>query len=277
MEGSRNIRRSPHLASLLEKFLRTGRPKRGRANDALVFLRNLARQRSWEAYMFGGVPRSFWMNGIKSQVRDFDLVFSDEAFSEAEEILGPKIVTRNSFGGLKLCIDKAWFDIWSLSKTWAFREGLVRPVSFATLPLTTFLNIDSLIIELAPPPGKKRTVYEHGFFKAWRTGVLDICLEDNPYPALCVVRSLKLAQNFGLNVSGRLFSYFQRVVMSSEINQMEAAQKKHYGRIFFTNGEVEEIVTHFEYSKRTAADNGIALFEKLPEQIEIWNELEFLF
>lgn len=266
MESKGNFKRTARLKLLLGQTLRS------RSHPALSEIRELARRNSWKAFLFGGVPRGIWVSGRASHIRDYDIVFSDESFAQLEGALGSKIIARNRFGGIKLLLNDTQFDIWPLSKTWAFREKLVGPATFENLPLTTFLNVDSIITELAPQRGRKRAIYEAGFYRGIKYKLLDICLEQNPYPALCVARALRLAYTFDLSLSNKLCQYIINFANTPEAEGLEPTQKKHYGRVLFSKEDFSQIIEKLyqELGRRSDA-GGIFLFERLPQQTYFWN------
>jgi len=207
---------------------------------------NLLRSKDWTAFSFGGVPRGILEVKTKYRPRDLDLVFDDKAFSEFEEAFASTIQRRNSYGGLKLKFNGLDIDAWPLSATWAFRHGLVKDVSFRTLPHTTFLNIDGIVIEANPKKGKARRIYEAGFFDGWINNILDINLIENPHPEICFARTLHISKRFGFKISHRLAKYLWEIFESSSIIELQEAEKKHYGGQQFSGSELLEIFKKLE-------------------------------
>lgn len=83
------------------------------------------------------------------------------------------------------------------------------------MPKTTFLNVEAAAVELATVHGKSRRIYTHGFFEALADRTLEINFEENPFPALCVVRALITAARLQFLIGPKLSKYLV-----------------HYGRIF---------------------------------------------
>ena len=104
------------------------------------------------------------LHGGRSEFRDFDLVFSDASFEAFKQHFERCIVKKNRFGGIKLRIDAFEIDAWPLSMTWAFRQALVADTSFANLPKTTSLKVDSIVVELVPRRGRPRRTTKTGSF-----------------------------------------------------------------------------------------------------------------
>jgi hypothetical protein len=232
--------------------------------DTLANLRN----RGWTAFMFGGIPRGVFDDGKNYRPRDLDLVFDDEHFPYFESAFEHCLEKRNSYGGLRLRINDMAVDAWPLSATWAFREGLVKNPSFENLPLTTFLNIDGLILEAVTKPGKKRRVYEAGFFGAWRHKILDINLRENPHPGTCLARTLSISKRYGFRISHRLSMYLWDLLATRPLVEFEAAQVHHYGQIEFQSGELVDIRRQLEGHLISSSLFPISLFGSRPAQVE---------
>jgi hypothetical protein len=202
---------------------------------------SIFRARGWKVFAFGGTPRGVYDSGKNYSPRDLDLVFDDNHFESFESAYERFILRKNSFGGLKLKIENIIIDAWPLSATWAFRKGYVKNPSFENLSATTFLNIDGIIIEFAPKTLKHRKVYECGFFDCWNSKVLDINLEQNPFPSICVARTLTISRHFGFVLSTRLSMYLYDMLSRISLSAIENAQIKHYGRVKFDFSELREI------------------------------------
>jgi hypothetical protein len=99
------------------------------------------------------------------------------------------------------------------------------------LPKTTFLNIEAIALQ-CNAKGKVTDLYEAGFLQCVRTRVLDINLEENPFPALAAVRSLVFADKLKYAVSRKLATYIVRECNDHGMDVLIDAQKKHYGHVF---------------------------------------------
>ena len=63
------------------------------------------------------------------------------------------------------------------------------------------------------------------------TGVLDVNLEDNPYPELCVVRALYIASSRRLRLSRKLVRSLYTALCKFKIEEFVSVQLKHYKRL----------------------------------------------
>ena len=270
MGEQQNIRRSLLLRTRLAQFFQKRATWSHQLVQALNVFRDAARRESWEAFLFGGVPRGLWVHGTRGAVRDFDIVVADDAFNDVLCTFGHCLVKRNRFGGAKLLIQDCEFDVWPLSKTWAFAEGLFENPSFEALPRTTFLTIDSIVIELAPRVGIRRRVFQTGFFRSMSERRLEICLESNPYPELCAIRSLRIAQALGFSFSPSLAKYISEVICSTSSDLLRQAQSQHYKRIFFDQNELLDIAGRISFQLSDAGESCVKIFPIQATQTYLW-------
>jgi len=242
---------------------------RGVRIDAVLHTMQTMRSRGWTVFFFGGVPRGVFDDGKNYQPRDLDLVFDDEHYSSFESAFQHHIVKRNNYGGLKLEVKGFRIDAWPLSSTWAFRNGILSAPSFEKLPLTTFLNIDAVIVEAVPPKFRKRRIFDAGFFAAWKDKILDINLRDNPYPAICVARSLHLSKYFGFQLSHSLAAYIHENLTEIPIVELLDAQVSHYGFIEFDAKQLFKVYQELEQHLENAHSDPITLFPLRPTQTNL--------
>lgn len=190
--------------------------------------------------IFGGFLRDLLLREARFVPRDLDLVVGQIDDRCLAEIVRPFLVRRTRFGGYQLLLDGRRVDIWSLEHTWAFVMGLVRPASFAELPLTTFLNIEAVVAEVGEQGIGE--VWEEGFFRAIDTRILNVNLAENPYPALCVVRSLVVAKKFQMSIERNLAEYIVRYADILHPDEFMFVQKMHYGSVRQSRLAIEEAV-----------------------------------
>lgn len=106
---------------------------------------------------------------------------------------------KNKFGGFKLNVGDVDFDIWSLESTWALQNDATFEKKLITFPQTVFLNIDAVAYRL-----DTKEIYQNGFFQAVEDKVIDIVYEPNPFPNLCVSKSLCAFYKYDWTPSDRL-------------------------------------------------------------------------
>ena len=230
---------------------------------------NMLRRKKWTAFSFGGIPRGVMDAGAKYNPRDLDLVFDDRDFLEFERAFTLCIKKRNSYGGLKLMFNGLSIDAWPLSSTWAFRERLIKEITFEALPKTTFLNIDGIVVEANPHNGKKRRIYTSGFYESWIHQVLDINLVENPHPEICFARTLQISRRFGLKVSQRLAMYLWDVFENTPILKLQEAQQRHYGKIQISGNELLEVYKNLQHGLNSSTFFPIRIFPTKRNQMEL--------
>jgi hypothetical protein len=226
------------LVSRVSKFLARDESSRRRALLSTV---ERIREHGWRGALFGGTLRDLMLYGVSRPPRDVDIVVDGPTADELARAFADLGSRRTRFGGLHLQFEGWTFDVWPLSETWAFRH-LDQPASerdFASLPKTTFLNLEAVAVELAPSRAKMRRVYTNGFFEALANRRLEINFEDNPFPALCVVRTLTTAAGLQFSMGPRLSRYlvhYGRLFSGEELAQI---QMNHYGWCRFTASQFE--------------------------------------
>jgi hypothetical protein len=167
--------------------------------------------------------------GARAAPRDVDVVVQHGGAEDIERNFGPLIRRRTRFGGYVLGINGWRVDVWPLKQTWAIRSGIIHEADPRSLTRSTFLNVEAVAVSLRTHGARGRAVFENGFLEAVRTKSLDINLEANPYPALCVARSLILAATLDFSLSDRLVRYINERARSLDIEDLLRAQVSHYG------------------------------------------------
>lgn len=188
------------------------------------------------AVIFGGAARDLGFLGYPP--RDIDIVVETDSVRGLMPSLEPFFLRRTRFGGFCFLIQGWILDIWSLDETWAFRAGIVSPVSFDALPKTTFLNVEAFAVDLIPQINGRRSFFENSFFEAIATQVVEINLEENPFPDLCVVRSLLTAARLDFAIGSRLKKYIKEKGQSLRPRDIEEIQRSHYGEVKWHSNEV---------------------------------------
>ncbi|MGI5864914.1 MAG: hypothetical protein ACOX6T_23085 [Myxococcales bacterium] len=205
----------------------------------LDVIEQAADRRGWRPLLFGGTLRDLLIEGCPPP-RDLDFVVPGVSLEELRAELGGHVERRTRFGGLRLRIRALPVDIWPLEQTWAFANGLVADPSPATLPRTTFLSAEAAAVEIWPREGRTRTIHSSGLFESFATSCLEINLEENPYPALCVARSLLTARKLGFSLGPRLAAYLDHQGTRLGMDEIEQAQVAHYGDVVLPREAMRE-------------------------------------
>ena len=226
----------------------------------------------WNAFLFGGVARDILRFGIKARVRDVDVV-ADAPANALYEHLQTYVKRRTRFGGLHMVNERWLFDVWPLADTWAFRECHIAHADFERLPKTTFLNVEAVAVELKPRRGRKRSIYSHGFFEAFLNEVVDINLRENPYPGLCVVRSLLTAERLDFAIGITLADYILEEFGNTDIEQFLSVQKSHYGCHMVGKHQLLHWIHDIRDQRKTQPASNIRLSHRLPDQLDLSDDI----
>jgi hypothetical protein len=264
LEKDLRIRVTRFLASKASHF-----PNRQRA---IFSLTERIRKQNWEAVLFGGTLRDLMIYGGSRSPRDVDIVIAGVVADQIESLFADCVVRRTRFGGLHLQYNGWMFDVWSLNDTWALRNSGQSRWGFQDLPKTTFLNVEAVAADLIPRPGKARHIHANGFFEAVSNRVLDINYEENPFPILCVVRTLITAARLQYSISPRLCRYLLHYGRSSSPEEMVDVQIKHYGMCKRTAEEFHSWLRFVGAEHRGAGTKGLTLPVAKSRQLELFEE-----
>ncbi len=182
----------------------------------------------------GGAVRDWFFDKTP---RDIDLVVDCPA--SVLETLSKYKAIKNRFGGYKVSLNKIDFDIWGLDSTWAFKNNPAFSQKLETIPETVFLNLDAVIYY----PSTK-SVLDKGFSQAMESKELDTVYQPNPYPYLCVSKSLVALKKYNLKTSARLKDYIrEQESRGYSQKSFNVYQKLQYGDTIFDYNECMSRVT----------------------------------
>jgi hypothetical protein len=240
--------------------------------QALLQIVSRIRAENWNAVLFGGTLRDLMIYGGTQSPRDIDIVFDGVSSDEIAALFADCIVRRTRFGGLHLQY-RAWmFDMWSLADTWALKSSAKNNLNFEDLPKTTFLNVEAVAADLIPKPGRARQILSHGFFEAISERVLDINHEENPFPTLCVVRTLVTAARLRFSISRKLCAYLVHYSKLSSAEELVDVQLKHYGTCRRTAAEFQYWINFVATEYRNSGANGVMLPVPKDQQLKLFSE-----
>jgi hypothetical protein len=173
------------------------------------------------------------LGGPLGRPRDIDIVVGGPTVEELEAKFDAHVVRKTRFGGLHLRRSEWEFDIWPVQETYAFRTSKAQPADFSELPWTTFFNLEAVAVDVWAPPGVSRRIYtaDDSFFTGLLRQQIEINNEANPFPELCVVRSLVLAASLKWKIGPRLLRYLAEIGTNLKAADLESIQYKHYGRV----------------------------------------------
>jgi hypothetical protein len=247
----------------------------------------------WRAVFFGGTLRSLLMSRLvhrqDGRPRDIDIVIHGPPLDILRKLFGHFVARETRFGGLHLRRADWLFDVWPLEKTWALVKDQISHPAFADLPHSTFLNLEAVAIDVWPKPGRDREIYsgDDRFFKGILNRTVEINRAENPFPELCVVRSLIMTSELEFRIGKHLAQYIAHHGSRLTALELERVQEHHYGKIcvegetlrkwirFVTDSldssEIQELKLPVGNPKRTAIDtNGNSY--KFIRAVERWHQ-----
>lgn len=231
----------------------------------------------WEAYIVGGTLRDIMLAPRSIFPRDIDIIIAGVTGDDLAGTFGDLLQRRTRFGGLHLVNDfnlggltrsigHIYFDVWRLEDTWGIRHAQL-PSTIDHFVQTPFLNIDSIAIELVPKRARRR-IAECGFFTALTTRTLEINYLPNPFPSVCIIRSLIMAAKLQFALGPQLAAYIAE--HADSVDELLEAQRSHYGAIRCAKEELQAWLARI----RESVDAGLQSVQ-LPatagRQLALWS------
>jgi hypothetical protein len=142
---------------------------------------------SADIFVFGGALRDISLFGAPSFASDVDTVIQVHDREAFMDILGQYETVQNKFGGHRVRFGRWNFDVWEVSRTWAFAEGVVEAHSPLSLLETTFFNWDAILYEWR----SGSLHHDRNYFSDLSQKYLELVLEDNPNAVGALVRTLR--------------------------------------------------------------------------------------
>ncbi|MBQ0268167.1 MULTISPECIES: hypothetical protein [Providencia] len=199
-----------------------------------------------DVFLFSGIIRDYFLYKDKLSnfnVRDIDIVVSDidKFHSTFKNIVK---YNKNSFGGLKLYFNDINIDVWQANSTWGLNRVLPKDKNQSNiiniLPKTVFFNCSSILFDFQ---NKKFIENDDNSFQFFLNNrVLDIVLEDNPLPELCVLNTIYYTKKYDLKISSKLECYVKDKFSKIEMDRFIKIQIKHFNKLIFEKNELENEV-----------------------------------
>ncbi|MGI1811739.1 hypothetical protein [Priestia sp. TGN 0903] len=194
---------------------------------AAKFVTELEKQ--GELLLFGGCVRDYIEHKFSIMPRDFDIIINNNSNIDLSYFNTKEYnLRKNKFGGYKFYIDGLKFDVWHIKNTWAFKESKVDFEDVNDLAKTVFLNIDALFYNLTTG-----YLFDEIYENTIKQKVLDIVLQENPYPDLNITRAFKFKQKYNLKFSDELNLYLRKWLEHHDnyvdaINSLKVIEHKRY-------------------------------------------------
>lgn len=181
-----------------------------------------------KALLCGSAVRDLLLKGTRFIPRDLDIILCCGDIEDVASRFSNNSVKRNCYGGLSIQIKDWSFDIWQLDRTWAFQKNLVKYRGAWDFSKTTFLDIESIAVELFPKKGKKRRIFSKGFFESISSKTIEINLHENPNPLTCIIRALRIANTYRFAIGRDLANYISCNISKLDLEELFQAFRRRY-------------------------------------------------
>lgn len=202
-------------------------------NDVNYFLSLL--KANFEIYIFSGVIRNYFLEF--TDMRDLDIVIDGQ--ETLTYYLEKYNHSQNSFGGYKIEFENINVDLWYLKDTWAF--NFQKTMNFGLekqLPMTSLFNFSAIIYDY-----NNRKFLQSSYFRSFLSNrILDIVYEPNSNYPLVIINTFYYSEKYNLRISKKLKDFIALKHRLS-INEYAEAQKKHFGKVLYTQAELEARVS----------------------------------
>lgn len=219
------------------------------------------RNRNYSPFLCGGAVRNMLLCN-NSIPRDLDIIMGFVSKKQLETLFPEHIKGQTSLGGLKLQVKDWSIDIWPILETWAFKENKIEGKGFSDYPKITFLNIDAIAIQLFIKRGQKREIYSNGFFEAITNRMIELNFEENPSPAECIVRALRIANTFKFIIGPRLANYMLSFINHIEIERLVEIYQQRYMSYDVTVEKLHKCFKNIETQLHFSNNQPVKIFEE---------------
>lgn len=191
-----------------------------------------------DVYIFSGVIRNYFLGRL--DCRDLDIVVKSLAPLKELLDISPS-VHKNQFGGYKIKYSFIEIDIWELDKTWGIQAKNMKSTP-ESLVNSAFFNFSGILYNL----NKHCFIISEPFCYFFNTKEMDLILEDNPCPELCIVNTFYYEQKYSFKISHNLKKWIIREYCNMQDKQrLIRVQIHHYSKIYFNLNEIERKIIEF--------------------------------
>lgn len=207
--------------------------------EIIEFIKNLSAFS--HIFIFSGIIRNFFLD-FNERARDIDIVYQGED-ATLNEFLKDYEYRTNSFNGYKIILGNFTIDLWKIDSTWAIQNAKLKIELFNqyVLPNSTFFNFSSIVYDYF----NQEFIYSDKFIEFINSGTLDLVLEENPLPQLCIVNTLYYKEKFGLKISETLKRFCVKNFSKFNKDDYDNIQLKHFNEIKYSYIDIEKHITVF--------------------------------
>jgi len=184
-------------------------------------------------YVFSGVIRNFLLG--KTDCRDLDIVV--DSLDSVRRLLNVlPYAHKNQFGGFKISFSFLDVDVWELDKTWGIKAKNMN-TSPTSLVNSAFFNFSGILYHL----NEHRFLISEQFCYFYNTKEMDLILEENPFPELCIVNTFYYQDKYSFKISNNLKKWIVREYAHIKDKQrLINVQVRHYSRIYYSLAEIQK-------------------------------------
>lgn len=193
-----------------------------------------------EVFVFGGALRDISLHGAPQFSSDVDTVVQVHDSDALMDILCRHEAVQNKFGGHRVRFGRWNFDVWEVSRTWAFSKGVVEARGPLSLLETTFFNWDAILYDW------RSGSLHHGenYFSDLSRKYLELVLEDNPNTIGALVRTLRtLSLSDDILAGPRLSTFVKDKLENASNEEILSHESGSFARKRLSNGLLEEMRT----------------------------------
>lgn len=192
-------------------------------------------------FIFSGIIRNFFLN-IEENARDIDIVYQGDDL-DLIRFLKNYDYEINSFSGFKITIGEYQIDLWKIDSTWAIENSKLESELFNqyVLPDSAFFNFSAIVYDFF----NEKFIFSHKFLDFLNTKTLDLVLEDNPLPQLCIINTIYYREKFGLKISSPLKNYCVKYFHHFKESEYESIQIKHFQEVKYSFNYLKNIINVF--------------------------------
>ncbi len=208
--------------------------------DFQLFLSRLKDQVDHDIFIFGGLIRDIYIQGVKKFYSDIDVVVDCEV-SDLEKFLNFQsglTYTKNKFGGFRVHFFPWDLDIWCVKDTWAFKQGLVIYQHPNDLLNTTLLNWDSVIFNIRT----RRLMCGDDYFSDMDDGLLKIVLKNNPNEVGALVRIFRaIRSKYVKTIDFSVIQFISEKLDFYRPSDIVAYERVSYYKRYLIESDIEDV------------------------------------
>ena len=195
-----------------------------------------------EVALIGGAIRDLARAGRGGFASDLDFVVHGSSRAVFHKSMAAMKSAPNRFGGYGLKFHQWKVDVWHLEDTWARTAGLRRVDNISDLLQCTFFDWDSVVFDLKTG----QLIFDDTYLVRLESGVMDVCLEDNPNPSGSLVRALRRAALWKVRFGPRLSLFSKHYLRTLDWDDLVKRDRSAFGHAVLAYLDRADIMRRLE-------------------------------